>query len=355
MDALNGSPGLTAFANPFSDYTPLYLYFLKLLSFIHIYDLFTIKSLSILFDLFLAFVAYLILSRTLNNKYIAGTFFMAFALVLMIPTVILNSSLWAQCDSIYSAFTLLSLYFILRDRPVAASISFGIAISFKLQAIFFLPVLLGYLLARSARAWVNILWIPVIFVITLIPAWLGGGDFVYLLLTYVRQAGEFTDLTLSAPSVFAFINSNAISPAFSAVLSFVGYIIGLVIALWVISMVKDVFQKYMESREEKIVLIALVSVLFIPFFLPHMHDRYFYLADVVSVIYAFYNPRRWYVPVLVIAASFFSYMTFLSSSVLLFTKLILKIAIPAGFMAFVIITQLPKVFQRPVPAEAETV
>jgi Gpi18-like mannosyltransferase len=32
----------------------------------------------------------------------------------------------------------------------------------------------------------------------------------------------------------------------------------------------------------------------IPFFLPAIHERYFYLADVVSIIYAFYFPRYFY-------------------------------------------------------------
>ncbi len=29
-----------------------------------------------------------------------------------------------------------------------------------------------------------------------------------------------------------------------------------------------------------------------------MHERYFYLADVVSIIYAFYFPRLFYIPVI---------------------------------------------------------
>jgi hypothetical protein len=43
-----------------------------------------------------------------------------------------------------------------------------------------------------------------------------------------------------------------------------------------------------------------------------MHERYFYLAEVLTVIAAFYLPRRlWYVPVLVQVASFLAYLTVL--------------------------------------------
>ena len=53
--------------------------------------------------------------------------------------------------------------------------------------------------------------------------------------------------------------------------------------------------------------LSLVSVILIPFFLPKMHDRYFYPADVISVIYAFFFPQYYFVPVVIILCSFFAY------------------------------------------------
>jgi len=65
--------------------------------------------------------------------------------------VIINGAAWGQCDAIYTAFCLGSLYFILADRPAWACILFGLALSFKLQAVFFAPVLL-LLFLRGKRA-----------------------------------------------------------------------------------------------------------------------------------------------------------------------------------------------------------
>jgi Gpi18-like mannosyltransferase len=42
-----------------------------------------------------------------------------------------------------------------------------------------------------------------------------------------------------------------------------------------------------------------------------MHERYFFAADVVSIIYAFYWPKRFFVPLLVVGASLLSYISFL--------------------------------------------
>jgi Gpi18-like mannosyltransferase len=60
-----------------------------------------------------------------------------------------------------------------------------------------------------------------------------------------------------------------------------------------------------------IVKLSLVSALLFPFTLPHMHERYFFAADVISIIYAFYRPKRLFVPIIVGGASLFSYFPFL--------------------------------------------
>ena len=65
---------------------------------------------------------------------------------------------------------------------------------------------------------------------------------------------------------------------------------------------------------DRIVTAAAVFVIGVPFLLPGMHERYFYLADVVTVVLAFYRPQLWPVPVLVQAASLLSYGPFLFST-----------------------------------------
>jgi hypothetical protein len=47
------------------------------------------------------------------------------------------------------------------------------------------------------------------------------------------------------------------------------------------------------------------------FFLPSMHSRYFYVSEVIAVALAFYDRRRWYVPVLLQVTGVLSYMRFL--------------------------------------------
>ena len=73
--------------------------------------------------------------------------------------------------------------------------------------------------------------------------------------------------------------------------------IGLIVAFcnlaaWIIFTVVD----KREITPERMVLLALISVSLTPFVLPRMHERYFYPADALSLIVAFFNPELWIVP-----------------------------------------------------------
>jgi Gpi18-like mannosyltransferase len=56
---------------------------------------------------------------------------------------------------------------------------------------------------------------------------------------------------------------------------------------------------------------ALVSLALTPFLLPKMHDRYFYPADVFSLVAAFFIPEMWFVPLAYQVISLLSYIPFL--------------------------------------------
>lgn len=43
-------------------------------------------------------------------------FFITFAVVIMLPTVILNSAYWGQCDSIYTTFIILTLLYLYKGK-----------------------------------------------------------------------------------------------------------------------------------------------------------------------------------------------------------------------------------------------
>ena len=184
--AQNGFAGLSG---DFSNYNPPYLYLILLATHLPLPKIVAIKLISMVFDLALAGFAALIVRERFPRPVFP---LLCFALVLFAPTVLVNSSWWGQCDSIYAAFCLGSLYFLLRNKPWWAAIFFGLALSFKLQAIFFLPVLI-IVLVVNRRLVVNrqpllaLLAVPATFALMLVPAALAGRDWGSLLMIYPNQ------------------------------------------------------------------------------------------------------------------------------------------------------------------------
>ena len=342
FDALHTHAWLTAFTTPFSDYAPLYLYVLKLLTFIPLPSLYSIKTLSFLFDVFIASVAYVMIKKTSPVPYTKSQLFFAFVVMVSIPTVLINSSLWGQADALYAAGVVLSLYCILVEAPLWAAIALGVALSLKIQAIFFLPVLVGYFLRDKRTVW-YVLVLPGIYLLSLVPALLGGGSFWYLLTVYVHEANEYTWLNVSSQSIFSFINNLPISTGFQDVLFWLGILLAGVGAAWIIACIAYPSEK---PSPLKMVYLSLMCVILVPFLLPRMHERYFYLADLLSVVYAFYNPRQWYVPVLVVLSSFLAYMPFLSSQVSWFSAFHIDLRVPSTILFVALVLLLFSIKER---------
>ncbi|WP_395728278.1 glycosyltransferase 87 family protein [Nakamurella sp.] len=317
-DALSAGGGLRAIGQQIGNYNPPYLYLLAVMTYLPIPKIIAIKLVSMVFDVVLAAFAGLIVRRRFNS----WTSAVAFAVVLAAPTVLLNSGYWGQCDSIYAAFCLGSLYFLLRGRSWWACVFFGLALSFKLQAIFFLPVLLIVLVANRRRL-LPLLAVPVTFLVMLLPAAVAGRSWRSLLTVYPDQvtggagsgfgragggfgggapslSGGLGAWTQNGPTMFQWVGGSVGWEVFGLVVA-AGLLLGLGVLAW----------RTRPLGEPQIILLTTATVLAVPFFLPQMHERYFYLADVMTIVAAFYLRRFWPVAVAVSASSLLAYAPFL--------------------------------------------
>ncbi len=337
FDALATHPALTAFAQPFSDYSPAYLYLLKLLTFLprSIDTIMLVKLLSFVFDVIIAAFAVLFARDTSPIPYRASELLLIFSIFVSIPTMMLNSSLWGQSDAIYAAPILACLYCMLKDRPFLASVAFGVALSVKLQAIFFVPVLIGYLL-RSKATSMYLFLPPLIYVLSILPTAFVGGEFPYWLMVYLKESGEYPYLSVSAPSIYAFINDVPISAAAQTVIFWIGIVSA---CIWSVAVARWV-QRMRTVSATALVLTSLACVLIVPYLLPRMHERYFYLADIFSCLYALYAPRRWYLPVVAVAASTLAYMPYLSSQIPFLASVHVDLRVPAALLFAAIVLVL---------------
>jgi Gpi18-like mannosyltransferase len=284
----------------FANYNEPYLYWLAFSTYLPVSALVAVKLISVPFDLLLGYFTYKIVRLRHPQGWAP---LVACAVVLFLPTVVVNGSLWGQIDSTYSALGLGALYFTLRRRPWLACTFFGLALAFKLQIVFLFPVLAVLVLLRWVP-WRALVMVPVVFVAIDLPALLLGASVSTLWSTYTGQIGLYQELTLNAPNIYQYLGISE-----SSTLRELGIAVTLVVVLGLIALL---VARRVQMTVTRIVLVSTVSVLAVPFFLPAMHERYFYLADALTVISAFYLPRRlWALPVVEQFASFMSYMPFL--------------------------------------------
>ncbi|MEG0765472.1 MAG: conjugal transfer protein TraL, partial [Pseudoflavonifractor sp.] len=277
--------GFTALRQPIGDYNVPYLYFLAAISYLKIPDLYAIKLFSIFFDVILAWGG-LRLARLFCPK--GSRMPLAiFCGLLLLPTVLLNGALWAQCDGLYGALVLHALACGLGQRPKASVILLALAFSFKLQTIFILPFWCILWMVGRVR-FRDLLLFPATLFAAILPALALGRPLGSILGVYFTQTSEYAGaLTLNAPSLFTFVPSGM--EVNVKLFSLLGILAAgcLVLALLGLS-----FARRKQMTKARLLTAAVILAVGIPLLLPSMHERYFFLADVITLVWAGTNLRR---------------------------------------------------------------
>ena len=322
--------GFHTLAENVGDYNLIYQYILLGVSRVPLHDLYLIKWVTVVFDYLLA----LVMMRASGALAGEDTQTPVFLIVLALPTVLLDGACWGQCDPVYITFVVLSLYALTTDRPYLSAIALSVAFAFKLQTIFFFPVVLLGLIhkrynVRHAAAFF------LAYLVTMLPALLAGRPFLDALSVYANQSvGQYYDrLTYNAPNLYLFfpmmelgssqeftwmryvagINEKATNeylvdwllPALQSAALYACVILTVIaVAYWLIH--------YREVTPDMTLDLALFFAIFLPFVMPKIHDRYFFMADMLSVLYAARYKNRRLVPVLVIGSSLMSYLPYLT-------------------------------------------
>ena len=308
VDFYRQNGGFRAIGKPVGNYNIPYLYFLALFSYSKIKDLYLIKLLSIFFDVLLAWGGMRIVSRVTDSPVRrVGVFFT----LLLLPTVFLNGSIWGQCDSIFVALAVLALADALEDHPWRSMVMLALSFGFKLQAVFVMPVFAVLLFAGKIR-WKHLPVFPLSYVILVLPAVIAGRPFKDTILLYADQTGSIgSALNYNSSSIFGIFrhvqNPEAASKA--AIVAAFAFMLLVLLICFV----------YRRRLNDRLILVAAVLLAIgIPFLLPHMHDRYFFAADALSVILVFCIPLLAPVAALTQFASLLGYYAYLVMKFLLY-------------------------------------
>jgi len=298
--------GFFALADDFSNYNIPYLYLLVGSAYAPDYlgvpYLVVVKSLSVVFDGVLSWYVYRLVALRYADTRVP---LLAGVIVFCLPTVVLNSSVWGQCDSIYTAFGVAGIYYLIRSRPWLGCLLLGLSLAFKLQAAFLLPVVLMLVLLGRVRMRC-LLAIPAVVLGLDLPALAVGRPLGELLTVYLDQTKESSRVSAGAANMWSLAAGNPPDTQLFVAIGTAGTAIAFVILAYILVAAR------VRLTTPEIVLLTAMAVSLAPFLLPGMHERYFYLADIFAIVAAFYLPRRlWAFPILVQAASLLGYASYL--------------------------------------------
>lgn len=197
----------------------------------------------------------------------------AAALTLLLPFVIWNGSLWKQCDAIYVVFLVISLYYLLKDNYRLAFVFLAISFSFKLQAIFFVPLFLVLYFAKKKYSILEFFWVPVIFLIMGLPCVLCHRGLKATYLAYFLQTQEVSTegygMVSFYPNFYNFGLDNYDELLTKPAVLIAAAVLG-VFAVYVL------YHRNFLEKKENVLYFGLFLAWTCCMFLPGMHERYDY-------------------------------------------------------------------------------
>jgi len=152
---------------------------------------------------------------------------------------------------------------------------------------------------------------PAVYALVVLPAVLLGKPLLETLTLYFSQAGSIgSGLNYNSSSMFAFFPGSANVAFWSKA--------GIILAfLFMFAVLGWLYGERKHVNYNVIYAAALLLAVGIPFILPHMHDRYFFIADVLALGFGVIFPKLFAVPILVQFASLLGYHAYLKMQFLL--------------------------------------
>lgn len=303
IDQLKEHPGLKGIGEDIGEYNVPYMLFLNIAAKTSFNDLYEVKLFSIVFDYLLAAAGAVLVYRNSTRK-ASGISLAVYGSILLAPVAYIDSAWWSQCDSIFTFGIVMSLYFLTKEKYCSCWFWYGIAIAFKLQAVFFLPVLLIYYFTSKKMSILNVLIAAGTYVFMVSPAVIAGRGIKDTFSIYVKQTGLYSQLTLNMPNIHNIIPGDTIDYFRPASIYLTAGVLGIAACLFI---------KRGYHTPYAYVTLTLWTLNVCVFLLPAMHERYIYPACIVSIIWAALGRNKWDIAIAaaINAASIRAWMVFM--------------------------------------------
>lgn len=285
IDQLGAYKGISGLAQEIGEYNVPYMLFLAIVSHTPLTDLYEVKAFLVFFDYVAAFASMLLISHIRKTKLFTEENLLVASIFMLSPVIFLESAYWSQCDALYTSLLLFCLYFMVKERHFTAMAFFGAAFAFKLQTVFFLPVILIYYFTTKKMKAFSFLMIPLVYFISVVPALIAGRGLSSVLHIYTNQTSLYDKLTMNCPNLYFFLQGdyNTLKTA------------GIFMTLGVLGVGAVMMIRRGAMSAKQLLLLSVWCTMVCVFFLPGMHERYFFIVCVFSIIYAFLERKDWWI------------------------------------------------------------
>lgn len=284
VESYRNMPLKDCFATQVGNYSPPYNYFLILISRIPFNDLYLIKILSFIFELLTAYFVTKLIAHIKKEKFNI----LIFICILFVPMFFINSVVWAQCDSIYTFFSFMAIYFAVKNKSKLSFMFFGLSLCFKFQSIILFPVALILLLCKDYKnnkilKWKDIWVAPLTYIgITSISMFFGK-SFSDAFLIYFEQSVTYNKLSSGCPNlanIIFFLDNYS-------TFKILAMIVLIALTLCVLTYILIRYIKKRSLNDLEIINVSFLITFFVVLLMPKMLDRYFYLSNIFAVVLMF--------------------------------------------------------------------
>ena len=275
FEAIKEGGGFAALATQEGDYNIAYQVLIAIMTYLPFDPLRMYKYLSFIFDFGMAIgVAGFVYDLTDRSSKLLPA--IGYCAVLFLPSVISNSEMLAQCDSIYTCFVIWALWFLYRKHYVGAFVFLGLAFSFKIQTLFILPFFLIYYFREKKFSLLYFLFLPLMLYVTSLPALLVGRDWLSPLKIYLHQTEKYDAMYLNFASFWSMVTEEYYVYKDVAIV--------LTIAIFGMMLIWLMEKGVCVASKQNFLLLMCWSVWTCVLFLPAMHERYAYMLDILLIV-----------------------------------------------------------------------
>lgn len=301
VEYFRANGGFAALGEPIGNYNVPYMYFLAAFSYLEINDLYLIKLLSVFFDIVLAWAAHVPHGALHRQPRQApdGLFRRAF------PAH--GGAQWRLLGPVRQHLRRLRPAGHLLRPLRAPGGRHGLhRRQLRVQAAGRVIMPIFVVLLITGRVNIRHFFIfPAVYILLMLPAVAAGMPFMDTITLYFDQMGTVgSALNYNSPSIFAF-SANVQDAALASKLG--------ILAAFALMLLTFLLVALRRGRASMWAVLgcALVMAIGIPYLLPHMHERYFFVADVLTLLFACAAPEYMALPVLAQFASLLGYHAYL--------------------------------------------